>query len=438
MSNKLDQFFKRKLQDRQFDFDESYWNEMEQMLPQKKHSRKTFWMWLGLVALLGSLLSSIWLLPQSKKDNPVNNNPNIAQKISSKIEHNPTSTALKPNPDVKTQRINGNQSKPIQSSQPKAHSINNRISPTKTKHLATTTRKADPKTIPSGTPPFHWSSLPTPKDDQNEGEIQAKQKQDTNNSQNKWATSIATTKVIQHRAATYTTEQLDNIAPNLLNSATPFPSVANIRPMKHRRWQYSIITERQMEANHPKWKAGVSLHYQVSPYLSLASEVKYAFQTGTFRNVLMHSDSTFSFGYIQEDVQIQPKSLHFVDIPIYASLDLGQQSILGGFEFQKLLGVKGDIATYQTGQLQPNNRTLSHTKTGWLPTDSFSPLNTYFLLGYEYRLGRMAIGVRSQYHLSRLSIRADQTERFVTNPNKATWSLTFEMPLSGKNKPIKR
>lgn len=60
--DKLDQFFKKKLENREFDFQESYWQEAEKLIEQDRRKKRFAWWWRlsGLVLLLLLVTAGLW------------------------------------------------------------------------------------------------------------------------------------------------------------------------------------------------------------------------------------------------------------------------------------------------------------------------------------------------------------------------------------------
>lgn len=76
MENKLDRFFKNKLEDRTFEFDESAWAGMEQIIEMDEETQKEkrFWFWTGGLLGLFLIISLCWWLLNDKNESisPVN------------------------------------------------------------------------------------------------------------------------------------------------------------------------------------------------------------------------------------------------------------------------------------------------------------------------------------------------------------------------------
>ena len=443
MKNKLDQFFKRKLQNRHFEFDDAYWQEMEQLLPQKKEKRKTgFWL-LGLL-ILGMITTYWWLgQPSTSRTKPtrmVNTHTNL---------HTPnptTQTAQNQAIAAKNKNLSDvspSATKPNKYADQSSNQVLSQKKPS-TKTLSTDHQKRT-REARKTTDFVHQNS--------NFSETYGRTNQ-TNTTTKKPISKLSKTgnKLTQnaktlptlppiHQATKEVQKHFGSLAllpliNNKLKYATPItPHVALLQ--KTRRWQYGIVIEWNFLSQQPTWKAGTTLSYQLNPFLAIGTEIKYVHQTGAYSEFHLRQDTSFQFGHEIINTELQPLSKHFIEVPLFLRVSLNQHSILAGLESKKLIGVKGRVNSYNANQLSPTSKILTETSKGWLPNKDFATLKTSFMLGYEYRLGGFAIGLRSHYLSDRLSSYKQDSEPFYKKP-KASWSLSISTQLTHKTKTLKR
>ncbi len=450
MHNKLDQFFKRKLKNRSFEFEDAYWAEMEQLLPAKKENKKP-WLWLMLV-FGGILFMTYWmLLPDEaaskqpishKQENPQSQSSTIAPP--NQIDENTepaTANLSRPTP-AKHQPGKGTLHPAQQGNIPSPKSQNDQVHRTaaqtgQSAHLHTNRMNAQasdhPNSDPVAPPTGHILRKPT---ENQQAQLAPAYKA---NPPSTIKINLQTRKQkikenLSIRQQTILT-RLHTTNPSPLPPSSPTPSIPKYHRYRLRHWQWGIVAESRPVGTSTQWKAGLSLRYRLTSFFSLGTELKYSYHPGHFNSVSVLTDSTFSFGYTQNEVRVQLDKLHSLNMPAYASLDIGRQSILVGLEVQKILAGQGRLTTYQATQTQPNLRTIQDSKTIWLSTQDLAPVNTYLLVGGEHQLGKLAIGFRGYYHLRRLSPRPGDQFRLRSKP--ASWSVTLRIPLTGKTKNIK-
>lgn len=429
MKNKLDLFFKRKLQNRQFEFDEQLWNQMEQLLPQKKKKRKVgLWIWLGIF-LIGTS-GAYWWMPT----NTANNAQFQAQKQEKTIK--------KQNANLQIQTVTTEKALPNDlNRQPSQSTISDHNT------ISDKDLQATNQLIKNSKYTMKDKQMLAQKQDNLENSFSPQGK--TTNNNTILAPIISSKQEISHennvkqlkkdnkhqeiepsKTIRYTIAVLELLPSKRTNVAYEVQLATKLSPAKqNRRWQYGII----LEANQSIGKVGAMISYQIHPLWSMNTEIKYAFQKGDFSSQKIQTDSSFSFGYTALTTELQPKSKHYLEVPLYLSLDINHQSIIGGLEFQKLTGVKGLAQTYSSQQLSPSARLLTTTSEGWLPTKNYSSFKSYLMLGYEYRFRRITLGLRNHLPLKKLSILPNTSEH-PSKVSQASWSITLAAPLSPKTK----
>ena len=68
MDNKIDKYFKEKLHDREFAFQDSYWEGAQKLLDgqERRRRRGLFFWWFGGIAGLAALVAGIWFFTKKK------------------------------------------------------------------------------------------------------------------------------------------------------------------------------------------------------------------------------------------------------------------------------------------------------------------------------------------------------------------------------------
>ncbi len=430
MSN-LDNFFNKKLQNREFDFKESYWEEAEQMIEADKRKRRYgryFWL-LGFLAFFivgGSIVLFGWINPKAdnvaevvselsvQKENLTNQNNLVGSKsTTTNDERNSTDLKLL-DANIISQQKNNLTSESIENDNNESILEANNKNDEKASNASKIVKNKENRLIQNQVGP---DLIPSMKVDQKKSQQNVKQSTEINDLQSNELILKETEKlesVSELSPIAGLVEQLamgdylileDHYKPQISKSGK-FKFGLSIASMFYPKTGNDVKT----------WiggSGGATGQFKLSKKLSFNGELLYTFRKGTFDANLtglgsVTTQTIYGFGKRTVNHYTKPKSLHFIDLPLYAKYHIGKHGIEGGLAFSYLLGVQGDIE--KETSLQPWERTdeneflVENFSSGWIEKKDFSTFQTSLLLGYKYSLDQQwAVGLRGIYRFGKLS-----------------------------------
>ncbi len=146
---------------------------------------------------------------------------------------------------------------------------------------------------------------------------------------------------------------------------------------------------------------GMYYQYKTGKGITLSTGVQYQSRSGL--NVSHSYRSTaFAFGLDEEITTISPHSLHSLEVPIQLGIPLvGQHRLLLGADVAYLLNVESEVETISRNPFGTETRSK---ETGWGYTQGFKPFDIGIQAGYRYRIGRrMQVGMSLRYGLRDLT-----------------------------------
>ncbi len=427
--NNLDNFYNKKLQNRTFEFKDSYWEDAEQLIiADEKNRRKGLYFWLFGILFIVILAGSIyWIgLPQpesgkavsaflnSPVENQMQSDQNLKQDFNqstdklSKEENNLSefnminSDATISN-DLSTDYSNNVIVNKIDASPEKSNPINHK------ENLSHSEKYTDPKDEKQSLADFSTGSKTTKENNQlvvfeNDKTVntKAESKNDETVSQKDDQSKVLSVPLLKTLETVW-----DKI------ESPEYAKLKKVRIPKTRNFGFGITASGLIYPAKQSEKAwiGVSFgllgQYKILNALSLNAELLYTYRTGTFNAISKTTQTDYGFGKKTFDYSSKPESLHFVDFPVYVQYKSGRHRIDGGFTFSFLTGVRGNIEKQtsllpweRTGESAFSNENLSR---GWLYKSDFNSFNTSLLLGYRYDLNKnFGLGLRSSYRFGDL------------------------------------
>jgi len=159
------------------------------------------------------------------------------------------------------------------------------------------------------------------------------------------------------------------------------------------------------------YNGGVFFGYRLNRNLSLEAELFYAVLRNRYNAVDETSLTTYSFGREDSDFNITPEEIHSIELPLLLNYSFG--SIAGkdfktadrflrhhlnfGASASFVNGIKGNLSQ------RIDNNEIVDPVSGWLNSDYYNKVNYNLLFGYDYALTKdIRIGVRAKYQLNDL------------------------------------
>jgi len=423
MSNQLDNFFKNKLQQQTFEYDEIAWEDARLLIEEQERSKKKrrfgfFFAALGVLMLVGV---SAYQFGKSSNESTVK--PIPAEPVELKINNNKIET--------------------IAQSSDKTESIITSEDLTDTKKISSKTKYSDK--------PITLSQKITITDSKTEKALISNTETTINKNLN-----LSTAKGVAGSTTTNYRPTITSIDPNTVAQATPQPSVidtkseianANISllPLNHLQnlvepnenaldfvnllpaMNQPVEPNPSQTVNKNNWffglragaalipldfmdfEAGVEIGYQFNRNWSLAFQPKYQYQDLAESTVEETRVDEFGFGLRSSAYSLHSETVVSIHFPLMLSYSFDNRSInlndnvtdrfqrnkiSIGAAYVYLDGITGSILQKEgAGQ-------TTEVQTGWLSSQTFNRHNAELMIAYErYLTMRLAIGLQARYRI---------------------------------------
>ncbi len=436
MGHQLDDFFKKKLGEREFEFDEAHWADALDLIEaEDKKDRKGFFFWLfGLAAVFTLIaffaiqkykLSADTSIAQNTTESTTNIKKSETQTTSSTSG---TKQLDKDNFDTSTNRSND---KKLQTELPqKGNSV-------------ATTKPSTTENLNFDTPTSANTGATISTQNRNEWIMK---KEEVAASPNPYteATAISSTStsdILTTVTKTEPKETLTNMQeashkPNQLKELAPNESLTTLgiqqmtiskdltdedldktmkgellKPLK--RYSFSAgLQASTVMMSIPDGKmgltAGLTSKHRFHPQWALGVDVLYHLRRHQFNDLNRSFQVAYAFGRIDQSVQLRPSAIHSFEFPIYIEYGFGSKqkepfdfttrerynkhSIELGLAPVFLYGVQGTLVNViDAGEEQV-------LEQGWIRTEAYRKLYANALLGYNhYVKDYFSLGIRARY-----------------------------------------
>ncbi|MCR9288845.1 MAG: outer membrane beta-barrel protein [Bacteroidetes bacterium] len=479
--NHLDNFYKEKLNKREFEFDESLWLQAEELIvadEKKKKKRAIVWWILGGVLLISMIGGGLML--QNLNSNSGDLIKADYQDKAANIMDEKFSTNESTHEEA-IEKVNMESSEKLEATTKKNTAI-----------LLPNTQKPNPtnKNKPSSKPEAseiiddkieQRVEIPIAISDTKENSTIEKESENTlnahttdeianTNTQEK-ASGISESSVVKSGSAVEEIPKriTENIAQVSLLKLNPFfiketkeiKALTTFKPEKTRKLQIGLVgslvyfpnSKLDSELN---YKGGMSIGVPLVGRWSLGTELSYFVFKEEMEAIGESPQAAFGYSGDYDTYQLRPSSLHFLNLPIYAKYQLGYHALECGLAFDYLLGARGElvledhlqswerddvqnqkyiqsvaVAASVNGQNE-NLNDIRYTENGvvqkgWLDDSALNKIQTQLLLGYNYRFNsKTALGIRAQYRLTNYNNPNNDFETTETDPK----SVKNDTPLS--------
>lgn len=429
MSNQLDNFFKDKLQNRSYEYDESAWEEARLLIEKEEQKdRRKKWLYIlssfFLLSLVG--LTAFYMGKSSavlkKNATPQNKNIAVAQ---SETKDNTTKTiesALagsslqRPakqninkkaivNNELENIKISKSTSKSTNQSRAsikKADQIGKINSDSQTQSTNNTFQKASgvaSNTITSNIPNTTYynpkriaSTTPKQITKVEENQIKAESQVST-------IPSLA----LQSLANNEQAANIKDLLPGMLTTNDGIPSA----PISN-RWSFGLRAGTAIvPSSFTDFDGGAFAQYQVNRNVSISFQPHYTYQKTNQSEISENEILEFGFGLRTSAFTLSTESIRSLHAPIMVSYAFGnsyfdllddvnkrylRNRISVGVSYVYLDGVSGSIRVKESAS------DVSALESGWLPSDSFNRHNAEVLVGYErFLTKRLSLGLMARY-----------------------------------------
>ena len=437
MENNLDNFFKKKLDHREFEMKDAYWAEMEQIIEadEKGNDRKFLWMLLLgaflLVAVVGGYfwnygVSSTSISNQIVKTsddtsstaknkettNLLEKTEAVSLEETNKIESNVSNNEVVSSATVQNDDLNkvlpAIDSKQASNKTISSDAANNILKKSSIKKYSTDSNKniVAEKKVASEIDDFPTILLPKEKQKEAFTNPKVETPTTTQKSQNQKQQPLPSTDKKVEKAE-------KPVVKKPIASVMNIPSL-DLYPTKKEEslpdldWSYlkkkrfsmgltagivSFPFEQNTTNSELGAKLGLTARYQLKGNLALNADLMYFYESGKYNPIQSTTETFYSFGRIVNKNDLTPKNIHYLELPIYLTYALKKHIFEGGVSASYLLGVRGaTIRTPHEGQ------SYAIDDSGWIDDSNFKNVFANVALGYRYQISPdLHFGVRAIY-----------------------------------------
>ena len=419
--HRLDDFFKKKMDQRSVEFKEDHWHAMEQLLDDEPGKKRGFYFWVfGLLGLM--CLTTGWFIYQNY--NSINNTINAQEQLNTA----PTTSDISPLQKETSNAINELNQAELNNNAATNNSNNNETDQV-TNTVQSSTINNNQKGINADTPLAKTKLQKTKRnagDDilQNTGNqldvapMQSSTITDIDtaipaeNTNTEGATTgTDSTPVVEEELSTAETQstaapevlvalsELDNLAV-FVEGEGERKSIDKCPYDKDPRFNFglsaAVIQVPASNGNLQLWGTTVGGHVQFNltkpGLISLNSGIAYTYLQGDFDYTQESPQIEYRFGKEQSAYRLMPRSLHFIEVPLTIKLQLARNAVEAGVNVSYLNGVRADVVL--DGVFED---------AGWIDKKGFNEIHTDLTLGYAWRMTqKWELTFRAHYALKNI------------------------------------
>ncbi|MEZ4960740.1 MAG: outer membrane beta-barrel protein [Saprospiraceae bacterium] len=425
MDNKIDKYFKEKLHDREFAFQDSYWEGAQKLLDgqERRRRRGLFFWWFGGIAGLVALVAGIWFF--TKNDGLQNVPASLVERNEVKsmeglsVQEN-ENTASANDPDS----IKENIPTAISAEKTMANDRNINLANKKSGNMGGSRIKHSFSKKPpianelghgkpfDETPAYnsYLNNLIKPEKEGNSSMIETDMKELMTEEKNNQAIEIAENEPEEEPENTHLFNHLDfldlkqvfvkgefprTLTPNETKGKTKKSSPLAFCVMAGQMFQ---LGAKNGEKTIIGYQGGLVLQYKVKGNWYIGSGLQYKYRTGSFDASKSAIGRNYRFGLETDTFVLRPSSLHYLSLPIQLGWQKGRHVLEAGFAFDYLIGVRGEKGRYERTSEPPIRREFQAEQKGWLVEDGYNSFNAAAMLGYRYRVNRqLSFGLGANY-----------------------------------------
>ena len=430
MENNLDNFFKKKFDQREIEMEDIHWANMEQMIEaDEQDNRKGFlWKWLLGALLLIAVAGGLWMLESSditdsdkyaqtnvsignvepKKsidEIKVKNNNTIA---SSEIATTNIETNKKNSTTVNQSSENiSDKSKSTQNLRNTSKYNNSKI--TESNKVTNTTNETIISTIREATLILTTSSksiiepnATVPLQQPLNTQINTPNSS-TENIKESIKTEILKNKPIANLILDFPTLDLfsSTLTEKEADRKEDLPDLEWLNLKKKSRWSFGMtagLVSDPFDNNQSNAllgaKFGLTTKYQLRKKIALNADLIYFFRGGNYQPTALEYQDSYSFGRSLNRFELTPKNTHYLELPIYLTYSIGGRHLVeGGVSASYLLGIRGF-----TKLVREEGPSESINDPHWISKNDFKEVIANVMLGYQYKINsNLHFGVRGVY-----------------------------------------
>ena len=462
MENNLDNFFKKKLENREFKMEDAYWADMEQMIEaeEKGNDRKFLWAWLLGGLLLVTMLVGGYFWNAASRSTAAVDQTIINTNTTAIKEQTPTQAATNVSETKEKNPIEVSESKA--GTQIEMSNSNNKNTNASASQNTVSNKNADVVKIDAAV--LKGNQQPKNKIDNNTNTNSLRQsatkpfltstnENKTLENSNPTGVNIYPTTYLQkenkNKVLINPTEVVPNSSETILKEDSKIPPNQKIEKkekeevakkpiagllnipsldilaqidrvedlpnltwanMKKKKFSMGIIAgiasfpfEQDSIKSTTGYKVGLTARYKLKRNVALNADLMYFYRGGEFNPIQDGEEVTYSFGRTTDRYELTANSVHYLEMPVYLTYTKNKHIFEGGVSASYLLGVRG-------GRFKIPNEgpRVAAGDPYWLDNSGFRKLNTNVALGYRYQIApNLHFGVRGVYALGSVMQQSD-------------------------------
>ncbi len=450
--SKLDNFFRDKLNQREFEFEDAYWEAAEKLIDQDRRRRRfgAWWFWGGmLVLLLGGLY---WWLPSgtnsvSAPDSSLSTTlPNDLENTDDNLTFNPNQNSDESKSATAAANDAQQPIEPLRSTSLTSNSDDETLQyPTTTK--GTTTAKGPPQNSVSdqddnvAITSTGEAGAPVIEDQAEE------QKDELPPNASGGAADQSPMKLALDRMALREVPILPLLSEepmeDLVPEAEEIIKLVENRPKLHYGLRaYSHFYPAQVRQQWWRGAAfGLTASYDLNKDWAIGADLLYTYQTGTFNKLKESEQINYSFGARVEQFTLTPTALHGIELPVYLIHKVQSHRLQAGFNLGYFIAMRAHVDARNSlypwereteDEIQTRFSATRREDTIW--ADQLDPIRRLQLalqLGYQYRIRPwLGLDFRAQLQLTNWKTSTGNSELFSPPLRRENQPITFQLGLS--------
>jgi hypothetical protein len=405
MENNLDKYFKEKLEGRQFEMKDAYWQNAQKLLAEdERRRRRAIWFWWGGGAMVLFTVLVFILSLNGNKENIVaeNTNSNTGNSIEIKEEKIKEELEKKLLNDKKS-----SEEKEIKSDdeiQPNEESVarrNNLIEDGFGEVISNNTASKEEVKGEYGVVEEN-DEIIVVEESKVESKEELKAEAATTEAENIAYENLAEIDVPKP------VESLLILVDDFTDSEVDLSD--NIKKEKKERWSFGVSAAQLFQAPVESgekagiaFRAGFFTRYKWAEKnnLYLLTGLNYQRRTGTFGSSKTAESRNYRFGLELAKNELRPSSLHTLSVPILLGYEKGRHVLEAGFSLDYLTGVWGERGSVERiPDSDPPRRDFVPVESGWISEFGFKKMTGTAQFNYRFRVNtQWSFGVTTNYTL---------------------------------------
>ncbi len=404
MKNNLDRYFRDNLRDREFEFNDVWWQQAEQLLDANRRKRRAALAWQGAaLLLLAAVLAGWWFLSENPTPVPIENSTQQAD-AKSPAGHGISKAFFQNDQNQASEKP---ESASTSEDQTKNAILNSKKADNPQESAALTGVSAQKKEQQQQVAPPYPTGL----------------KKETSPPENPASNAGNPAAQTENKSHAIVPENFDSTPETARRTKdlTAIPMLASpvlgdflknlnlssgdLNRSNFSRLAVGFTAAQLMQAGSASGeqlvighRAGLVLRYGFSKNWFVSSGLQYLRRGGTFEVSKAVESRRYRFGVEVDSQLLKPTSLHYASMPVMLGWQRGRHLLETGLQFEYLAGLRGSRGVFEKTTDLPPRRGFKTQQEGWLVEDGYKKITATVQLGYHYRVNRqLSFGASVNY-----------------------------------------